>query len=103
MSITIPSDLNRKKPKPSRRLASRMEATVQADQPPIDEEALERAKDVATRFKWYVVVGATGALNHRGKCCFRDSQAAQYAVNTWEDAIGCFLPDGRFYKKTTNG
>ena len=98
MSITIPSDSSRK-PKPSRRLAARREATVQADQPQTDHEALERAKDVATRFKWYVVVGTSGALNSRGKCCFKESQAAQYAVDSWDDAIGCFLPDGRFYQK----
>jgi hypothetical protein len=102
MSTTIPSDLNRK-PKPSRRLATRMDAPVQPNQPQIDHDALERAKDVATRFGWYVVVGVNGALTQRGRYYFKESQAAQYAVNSWEDAVGCFLPDGRFYKKTANG
>jgi len=72
---------------------------VQPDQPSIDHEALQDAKEIATRFKWYVVVGVNGALNSRGKCCFKESQAAQYAVDSWGDAIGCFLPDGRFYQK----
>jgi len=67
------------------------------EQPSVDQGALERARDVATRFGWYVVVGVNGALNSRGKCCFKDAQAAQHAVDLWEDAIGCFLPDGRFY------
>lgn len=71
------------------------------DQPEtaVDEDALARAKDVAMRFAWFVVVGKDGALNGRGKCCFKEPQAAQHAVQLWDEAIGCFLPDGRFYRK----
>jgi hypothetical protein len=63
-----------------------------------DEAALLDARDVATRFKWFVVVGRSGALTARGKCCFKESVAAQHAMMAWEEAIGCFAPDGKFYR-----
>lgn len=99
MSITMPSDSSHK-PQLSRRLAAIREAKpVEPQEQTVDDEALARAKDVAMRFAWFVVVGKEGALNSRGKCCFKEPQAAQYAVNLWDEAIGCFLPDGRFYRK----
>lgn len=66
---------------------------------PVDEEALGRARDVAMRFAWFVVVGRDGALNSRGKCHFKDPTEAQRAATLWEEAIGVYLPDGRLFKK----
>lgn len=94
MSITTPSG-STPKPIPSKRLAARSEVAVKEP----DQEALARAMEVATRFKWFVVVGNDGPLNSRGKCCFKEAGAAQCALDTWPEAIGCYAPDGRFYRK----
>lgn len=85
-------------PTPSKKLAARRSMQPpESTNTPLDSEALYDATNIAIRFKWYVIVTPVNGSPHiLKKRCFKDAQAAQYALETCADSAGCCCPDGRF-------